>query len=221
MSRLRSTKLILVFFTSLLTLSLTACLSRPLSLYNYKNIMAKKNRNAGVVNAMKLRKNTKPVKHIEVGKTYIVLYPQYSENVWTYIKLTDNSHYLCLEDGAHRPRSYYIHDEYDDKVMHLLEGTYRREGNNYMGIATTRMTILAFDYKKNVKPGVHGVYDNGIGVSHEMVNNLVKKSGRYFFTRNNKSDEKLKLYLAKEQLPNSIDEYMKEYKLSEEFPEDD
>lgn len=205
---------ILIFF--LASCSNQARSSNSYRRSQYSSKPSTKKENDGTVDARTLRKSSQRVKEIEVGKTYIAIYPQYSENVWEYIKLIDNNHYLFLEDVAHRPRSYYVHTT-DDKVITVMESTYRRDGDTIRAVANQREVSLVFDYRRNVQPGIPGKYDSGSAAGGSLFS-LVKNKGGYIMTNSDNAQAKQKIFLAKHQLPNSIDEYMKEYKLTPQFP---
>lgn len=167
----------------------------------------------GVVSARSLRKSQKPVTKMEVGKTYISPILEYNDNVWDYFKLIDGTHFLYVEDGAHLRQEYYRDAEGDDKIIKITETTYRLYSQNIEGIKNVRQMILSFDYKKVVKPGIRGTYSDGITQGYGVLS-FVKIKGSY--VRKTTSNKKVSdpVYLAKYQLPNSIEEYMQEYRLT-------
>ncbi|MCI1892173.1 MAG: hypothetical protein LKI92_08590 [Schleiferilactobacillus harbinensis] len=175
----------------------------------------------GTVDPETLAASKKPATRLQVGVTYIAYSKtEWGNYTWMYFKLINNSRILSVDDEAHRPRSYYYRRSSDGEVypksVVVYEGGYEIKENNYFptaGIAAR----LVFKVNKSVKQGTHGDYSykqkdwGGAGV-------LEFKNGRYRTNTFRLDGYPGDLYKAKVQLPNSLDEYVSQYKMASPPP---
>ncbi|MCI1892174.1 MAG: hypothetical protein LKI92_08595 [Schleiferilactobacillus harbinensis] len=174
----------------------------------------------GAVDPETLAASKKPVTKLHVGVTYIAYSKtEWSDYAWMYFKLLPGERVLCVSDYAHYPRSFYYRryrqGDDDSKWINIYECEYTIKGKNYFSEAGMFARIY-FDVKENVKKGSHGEPGwkekrwGGAGA-------LEFKDGHYrantFRLDGNRGD----LYEAKAQLPNSLDEYVKQYKMSSDL----
>ncbi|MFT8412045.1 MAG: hypothetical protein ABF743_11165 [Schleiferilactobacillus perolens] len=174
----------------------------------------------GAVDPATLVASKKPVTKLQIGVTYIAYSKkEWGDYVWNYIKVLPNKRILSIEDQAHHPRSFYyrkLEDGDDDaKWLTIDESDYEVKGKNYFATSGIE-TRLIFDVRENVKKGSHGDYAYkqrwwGAGA-------LEFKNGHYRDNTVRLDGYPGDLYKAKAQLPNSLDEYVSQYKLASEPP---
>jgi hypothetical protein len=175
----------------------------------------------GAVDPETLVASKKPVTKIQVGVTYIAYSKkEWGNYAWKYIKIVSDTRILSVNDEAHHPKTYYYQRDSDGeaylKSLTVYEGGYEIKENNYFptaGIAAR----LVFKVNKNVTKGTHGDYSykqkdwGGAGV-------LEFKNGRYRSNSVGLDGYPGNLYKAKAQLPNSLDEYVSQYKMASPPP---
>jgi hypothetical protein len=174
----------------------------------------------GAVDPATLVVSGKPVTKLRIGVTYIAYSKKnWGDYVWKYYKLLPKSRILCIVDYAHYPRSYYYRrdrqGENSFKWINIYECKCVTEEKNYLSKAGTFARIY-FKTKENVKRGSHGEpgwkeeWWGGAGA-------LEFKNGHYRANSVRLDGNPGDLYEAKEQLPNSLDEYVKQYKMSSDL----
>ncbi|MFT8412044.1 MAG: hypothetical protein ABF743_11160 [Schleiferilactobacillus perolens] len=175
----------------------------------------------GAVDPETLVASKKPVTKIQVGVTYIAYSKaEWGNYAWKYIKLVSDTKILSVNDEAHHPKSYYYQRDSDGeaylKALVVNECMYEiKDGNYYStsGIATQ----LFFKVKEHVGKGSRGDYSykqrewGGAGA-------LEFKNGRYRTNTFRLDGYPGDLYKAKVQLPNSLDEYVSQYKMASPPP---
>jgi hypothetical protein len=175
----------------------------------------------GAVDPETLAASKKPVTKLEVGVTYIAYSKtEWSDYTWEYYKLLPGERILCVSDYAHFPKSYYYkrgrQGDIQLKWINVYECEYVTKGKDYFSEAGMFARIY-FDVKENVKKGSHGKP----GWKEEMwggADALEYKNGRYRTNTLRLDGYPGNLYKAKAQLPNSLDEYVNQYKITSDLP---
>jgi hypothetical protein len=175
----------------------------------------------GAVDPETLVANKKPVTKLQVGVTYIAYSKtEWGDHVWEYFKLLPGFRILDVADRAHFPRSYYYERSSDgeaySKSLVVYEGNYEIRGKNYFSTSGIAVQIF-FRIKENVKKGSRGDYSYkqrewGYAGAFEF------KNGRYRTNTVRLDGYPGNLYKAKAQLPNSLDEYVSQYKMTSPPP---
>jgi hypothetical protein len=175
----------------------------------------------GAVDPETLVASKKPVTKIQVGVTYIAYSKkEWGNYTWEYFKLLPTFRILRLDDEAHHPRSYYYQKardgDNDAKWLTVHEYGYEIKGKDYLSTSGITTRII-FDVKENVRKGSRGDYSyrkrgwGGAGT-------LEFKNGHYRANTLRMDGYPGDLYRAKEQLPNSLNEYVSQYKMASEPP---
>jgi hypothetical protein len=175
----------------------------------------------GAVDPETLVANKKPVTKLHVGVTYIAYSKtEWSDYAWMYFKLLPGERVLCVSDYAHYPRSFYYRryrqGDDDSKWINIYECEYVIKGKNYFSESGTFARIY-FNTRENVKKGSHGRYiwkENRWGGAGA----LEFKDGHYRANTLRLDGYPGDLYEAKVQLPNSLDEYVGQYKMTSNPP---
>ncbi|MCI1891626.1 MAG: hypothetical protein LKI92_05735 [Schleiferilactobacillus harbinensis] len=173
----------------------------------------------GTVDPETLVASKKPVTKLQIGVTYIAYSKkEWSDYVWNYFKLLTKSRILYVADSAHLPRSFYYQSardgDSDSKWLSVLESKYAVVGKNYVSLTGGTSAQVTFDVKENVRTGSSGEYVIGPAAIYESFGTLEFKNGRYRTNTVELDGYPGELYKAKIQLPNSINAYLKQYKLT-------
>jgi hypothetical protein len=174
----------------------------------------------GAVDPETLVASKKPVTKLQIGVTYIAYSKtEWGNYTWMYFKLLTNSRILNIDDEAHHPRSFYYRryrqGDDDSKWINIYECEYSIDKQNYFSKAGMFARIY-FNVKENVKRGSQGEPGwkekrwGGAGA-------LEFKDGHYRANTLRLDGYPGDLYEAKIQLPNSLDEYVKQYKMSSDL----
>jgi hypothetical protein len=175
----------------------------------------------GAVDPATLVASRKPVTKFQIGVTYIAYSKkEWSDYTWEYYKLLPSKRILCVSDYAHYPRSFYYkrgrQGDSESKWIDTYESEYVIKEKNYFPEAGTLARIY-FNTRENVKKGSNGKYVwkekmwGGAGA-------LEFKDGHYRANTLRLDGYPGDLYEAKVQLPNSLDEYVSQYKMTSNPP---
>jgi hypothetical protein len=175
----------------------------------------------GAVDPETLVASKKPITKLQIGVTYIAYSKsEWGNYVWEYFKLLPGFRILDVADRAHFPRSYYYERASDGeiypKALTVYEGNYEKRGKNYFSTSGVAARLI-FGIKENVKKGARGDYSYkqrewGYAGAFEF------KNGRYRTNTVRLDGYPGDLYKAKVQLPNSLDEYVSQYKMASPPP---
>ncbi|GHU39081.1 hypothetical protein FACS1894192_12060 [Bacilli bacterium] len=187
----------------------------------------KKEENYGVIKSKSQVEGVfTPVKEIEIGETYILI-PDYGGTVLKFYKLIDDKRFIYVYDDAHSMMKGYADYEegiseerlrYNDKNIRIATGTYEKTDDVY-SFKIEQVSGASFDYKEDVKKGSKG-YSGGIRntiyIPSGNTVDLGLKNGEYgAVTSNAYTDPSSMLYHSKTKLPDTIEEYLSQYDLSE------
>jgi hypothetical protein len=189
----------------------------------------------------KMSKIEDKVSKIEVGETYKATF---FENVYDaeenfqekgesyeYIKILDNKRFLFVSDNAHLPDRYYQADG-DSKIITVEMGTYKIEGEDFVQDSYISSKILSFPSNIEVEKGASGKLSDGMDEtmvdfkpSSSNLGIAIDKSQGYYcfstvFLRKyeqeapNLSDKSGWLYKSDVKLPDTVEEFLAQYKLT-------
>jgi hypothetical protein len=174
----------------------------------------------GAVDPATLVASRKPITKLQVGVTYIAYSKkEWGNYSWQYVRLLPDKHILLIEDQAHHPKSFYYkrlrNGDDDSKWLSINSSGYEVKGKNYFSTSGIGARLI-FNVKENVKKGSRGDYSYKKREWGAIA--LEFKNGRYRTNAVRLDGYPGNLYKAKAQLPDSLDEYVSQYKLASEPP---
>ena len=172
-----------------------------------------------------MSKNEKVIK-IEIGKTYTMSWcksdMKEEDRSLEYIKLLDDKTFMYVSDGTQRSKEYYQADG-DYKVISIETGTYEKEGENFIQKTYLSYQTLSFSRDIDVKKGSIGeisdfmtgnkLFDNG-----EIAMTIIEKYDGYYRINSNNPESipSDALRISDVKLPDTVEEFLAQYKLTSE-----
>ncbi|MCI1892915.1 MAG: hypothetical protein LKI92_12375 [Schleiferilactobacillus harbinensis] len=170
----------------------------------------------GVIDPETLVVNKAPVREIKTGITYISFFAKSDVSNpynWSYYRVVDQSNLIAISDAAHWPQSAYVKNEDEDKVIAVRQSQYKKKGKNFIPTQSVVSVHLLFNLAENVKRGSAGEYFASTD-KQDLADALQFINGHYFANTPLLDGHPSPLYRAKEQIPNSVDGYLKQYNVT-------
>ncbi|GHU40310.1 hypothetical protein FACS1894193_02360 [Bacilli bacterium] len=217
----------LIIFIVMIGISIKFVSNQKMFKKEDSKVMEKENENYGVIEPKsQVEGDFIPVKEIEIGETYILM-PDYGGTVLRFYKLIDEKRFIYVYDHAHTSMENYAdyeegvseeHLRYNDKSIRIATGTYEKTDDVY-SFKIEQVSGASFNYKEDVKKGSKG-YNGGIEntnyISSGNTVDLGLKDEKYgAVTSDGYTFRDCMLYRSKIKLPDTIEEYLSQYDLTE------